>query len=58
MFLSAYNKTVTALVTGLIGWGSAVVASNATAITSGEGIMFATVVATALGVYSIPNKGE
>lgn len=55
MNLSPYRKTVTAVVTGLIGWSTVVVTSAALAITSGEWIMLATVLATALGVYQIPN---
>ncbi len=54
--LGTYNKTITALITGLIGWGSAVVTSDTTAITAAEWIMLATVIATALGVFSIANK--
>lgn len=53
--MSRYRKTITALVTGLIGWGAAVVASSPAAITASEWIMLATVVATGLGVYGIPN---
>lgn len=55
MNLSSYRKTITAVVTGLIGWASAVVTSNTTTITAGEWIMLATVLATALGVFALPN---
>lgn len=55
MNLSQYRKTITALVTGLIGWGAAVVASTPTSITGAEWIAFATVLAVSLGVYSVPN---
>jgi hypothetical protein len=54
--LSKYRKTIAAVITGLIGWASAVVASDPTAITATEWIMLATVTATALGVYSIANE--
>lgn len=53
--MGKYRKTVTALVTGLIGWGAAVVASTPTAVTASEWIMFATAVATGLGVYAVGN---
>lgn len=53
--LSEYNKTITAVVTGLIGWAAAVVTSDATRITAPEWVMLATVLATALGVYAVPN---
>ena len=53
-----YSKTISALVTGLIGWGAAVVQSTPEAVTSSEWIMLATVVATALGVYTFSNGSE
>lgn len=53
--MSKYNKTIAALVTGLIGWSSVVIVSEATKISAPEWVMFATVVATALGVYTVPN---
>lgn len=56
MNLSAYRKTIAALVTGLIGWGAVVVTSSVTKISASEWLMFATVVATALGVYSVKNE--
>lgn len=51
-----YNKTVTAVITGLIGWGSAVVTSDRATVSASEWIMLATVLATAFGVYAIANK--
>jgi len=54
--MNAYRKTITALVTGLIGWGAAVVASASTPVTATEWIMLATVSATALGVYGVTNE--
>lgn len=51
-----YTKTITALVTGLIGWAASVVTSNAVQITAGEWVQLATVVAVTLGVYSFANK--
>lgn len=56
MSLAPYNKTVAAVVTGLIGWATAVVTSAPSAITAGEWIMAATVLATAFGVYQVTNK--
>lgn len=56
MQLSKYNKTIAALVTGLIGWASAVITSNATQVTASEWVMLATVIATALGVYQVKNS--
>lgn len=50
-----YRKTIAALVTGLIGWATVVTQSDASAVTSSEWIMLATVVATALGVYGVAN---
>lgn len=54
--LPAYRKTIAAIVTGLIGWATVVVTSDASAITSSEWLGLAVAVATAVGVYSIPNE--
>lgn len=54
-FLAAHRKTITAIVTGLIGWATVVVNSASASITSSEWIMLATILATALGVYAVPN---
>lgn len=56
MNLGPYQKTVTALVTGLIGWGFVVIASASAPITSSEWMGLAVVVATALGVYAVANS--
>jgi len=53
---SPYRKTVTALVTALIGWVSAVLVSVPESPTSAEWIGLATVVAVALGVFAVPNE--
>lgn len=58
MNLGPYRKTLTALVTGVIGWAAAVVVSERASISASEWVMLATVVATALGVYQIPNDPE
>lgn len=56
MNLSAYRKTIAAIITGLIGWATMVVVSQSAKITAAEWIALATVLATALGVYSVPNE--
>lgn len=56
MNLPAYRKTITAVVTGLIGWAAVVISSEAVKISGPEWIMLATVLATALGVYSVKNE--
>lgn len=55
-FWNKARKTVTALVTGYIGWATTVVASSSPGITAAEWIGFATVGAIGLGVYSVTNK--
>ena len=56
--LAPYRKTVTAVVTGLIGWAAVVITSEPTAITASEWLMGATALATALGVYAVANQPE
>lgn len=51
-----YRKTVSAVVTGIIGWLTAVLASDDSGVTGTEWIMLATIIATALGVYTFANK--
>ncbi len=55
-WLDPYRKTVTAVVTGVIGWVTAVFASGDSGVTGTEWIMLATILATALGVYGVANK--
>ncbi len=55
MNLTAYSKTIAALVTGVLGWGAVVIASAPAAITAAEWLALGVVVATALGVYAVPN---
>jgi len=55
--LQKYNKTIAAVIVGVLGWAASVVTSNPAQITAGEWLQLATVVATALGVYAITNKG-
>lgn len=54
--LGAYNKTATALVTGLIGWAGVVITSVNTQITASEWLGLAVALAVGLGVYAVPNK--
>lgn len=49
------NKTIVAVVTGVIGWATLVVQSAPSRITSTEWIVGATYLATALGVYAVKN---
>lgn len=56
MNLAMYRKTITALVTGLLGWGAVVITSEPTAITSSEWLGLGVALATAFGVYQIPNE--
>lgn len=53
--MQKYNKTIVALFTGLIGWMTVVVSSPEASITASEWVTFAVAIATALGVYQIPN---
>lgn len=53
--LSQFQKTITALVSGVIGWAAVVIASPASAISASEWLMLAVAGATALGVYAVPN---
>lgn len=53
--LSKYQKAITALVTGAIGWGAVVIASVPAHVTASEWLGLAVVVATGLGVYAVPN---
>lgn len=54
--LPAYRKTIAAVVVGLIGWATVVIASPVVKITASEWLMLATGLATALGVYTVPNE--
>lgn len=56
--MSGVRKTITAVVTGLIGWGTQVVVSPPAAISSGEWIGLATVLAVGLGVYGVTNSNS
>ena len=56
MNLPAYRKTVSAVVTGLIGWATIVITSEVVPITSSEWLTLVVVLATALGVYTVRNE--
>lgn len=56
MNLAQYNKTIAALVTGLLGWGAVVITSVPAAVTASEWLSLGVALATALGVYTIANK--
>lgn len=58
MSLSVYRKSITALVVGLLGWGTMVVTSEPAAITANEWLALGVALATALGVYQVPNQPE
>lgn len=54
--LAPYNKTIAALVIGVLGWASSVVTSNPAHVTAGEWVQLGTAIATAFGVYSVSNN--
>jgi hypothetical protein len=54
--LGSYRKSVTALVTGWLGWGVVVVASASGPITAAEWLQLGIVTATAAGVYAVTNQ--
>lgn len=56
MKLDTIRKTLTALVTGVLGWGAVVIASPSAPITAPEWLALGVVAATALGVYAVPNS--
>ena len=53
-----YNKSLTALVGAVISFATLVITSNQTAISSSEWLAGAIGIATALGVYAVPMKGN
>lgn len=55
MNLSLYRKAITAILVGLIGWAGVVITSPQAQISASEWLGLATALATALGVYSVPN---
>ncbi|HEX2578679.1 MAG TPA: hypothetical protein VHK88_20210 [Aquihabitans sp.] len=53
--LSRYRKAIAAILTGLLGWATAVVQSDPEQITSAEWIGAATVIVATIAVYLVPN---
>lgn len=56
--LPAYRKSITALITGLLGWAAVVIVSDSIKITASEWLALGVAAATALGVYTVPNEGQ
>jgi len=56
MKLAAYRKSITALITGLLGWGAVVIVSESTKITASEWLSLGIALATAAGVYQVKNE--
>lgn len=55
-FWNKAKKTVTAVIVAVIGWTTLVVQSGSGAITATEWIAGATMLAMALGVYTVTNQ--
>lgn len=55
--LGPYQKSVTALVTAVLGWFAVVIAAdpNNFHVTNSQWLGLGVAVATALGVYAVPN---
>lgn len=51
-----YTKAITAIVGAALAWGLLVVGSDPSAVTSDEWIQGGILLATALGVYGLPNS--
>lgn len=56
MNLPAYYKTLTALAVGILGWAGVVIASEASHVTASEWLALGVALATALGVWTVPNE--
>lgn len=55
MNLASYSKSIAALVTASLGWAAVVISSPSAAITAPEWLALGVGLATALGVYTVPN---
>lgn len=55
--LAPYRKTTAAVIGAALAWSRVVIESEPTAITAGEWQAGAVLLATALGVYGVANKG-
>lgn len=54
--LNAHRKSLTALITGWLGWGAVVITSKPAPVTASEWLQLGIVTATAAGVYAITNE--
>lgn len=50
-----FQKAITALVVGGLGWAGVVISSKPAPVSASEWLGLGVVVATALGVYGVPN---
>ena len=55
MNLSRYRKSAAAVITAALGWSAVVIASAPASIAAAEWQLGGVMLATALGVYLIPN---
>lgn len=55
MNIGKFNKTTSAVATGLLGWGAVVISSDSKPITASEWLSLGVALATALGVYAVKN---
>lgn len=55
--LAPYRKTVAAVVGAALTWGTVVTQSAPTTVTAAEWIAGGILLATAVGVYGVENKG-
>lgn len=55
--MSAYRKTIAAVVGAALTWGTVVTQSAPSAVTSAEWIAGGILLATAVGVYGVENRG-
>ena len=58
MNLSKYAKTITALVSGVLGWAAVVISSAAAPVSASEWLGLGVAVATSLGVYAVSNTAR
>lgn len=56
--MTRYSKSITALVSGVLGWCAVVIASAPGRVTASEWLGLAVAIATALGVYSASNTSR
>lgn len=56
--LGPYQKSVTALVAGALGWAAVVISSPTAPVTASEWLALGVVAAQALGVYAVVNVAK